>query len=72
MLTTKGEKLHVLVTENNITATVNIDRKHLITPDLLKAIGMPYEYNNEYVKATRVDSEAEITKWLAGIDLCIK
>lgn len=73
MLTTKGEKLHVVVTENNITASINIDReKHLITPDLLKAIGMPYEYNNEYVKATRVDSEEKITKWLAGIDLCIK
>lgn len=72
MLTTKGEKLHVLVTENNLTASVNISRKNLITPALIEALGMPHEYNNEYYKATRVGSEAELMKWLAGIDACIK
>lgn len=72
MLTTKGEKLHVVVTENNLTASVNISRENLITPALLEALGMPYEYNNEFYKATRVGTEAELTKWLAGIDLCIK
>lgn len=72
-LTSKCDKLHVNVTESTLTASINIIRKdRIISPELMTAIGIPYEYNNHEIKAVRIDKEEVIREWLEGIDQCIK
>lgn len=69
-LTSECDKLHVSVTKDTITATIILKRKdRIISPELMEAIGLPYEYNNDEIKAVRF---GDVKEWLEGIDKCIK